>query len=165
MIIKQFFLILMIFFLFSCKKEEKQEKIFYDNGKIKYVRVFDNDILKFNRYDREGNLMFVGKFKDNQLIDTLFIYDNGFEYFEKIDSSDNKYFYTTFISRYSTGKLSEISRLRYRKGVEIDSILGSSLLFGKETNYKPNGEIVRERTYKITGDVSKVIDEKNYDSW
>ncbi|WP_345988315.1 hypothetical protein AAEU33_14530 [Chryseobacterium sp. Chry.R1] len=149
-----------IFLLFfSCKKEER---IYYSNGKPKYINTWKNDIFFINRYNTKGNLVLVAKFKNNQLIDTIFVYDQD-DYFIKVDSSDYKYFYGSYISHYSTGNISKISPLRFRKGKDLDSILGSSKLFGKETLYNPEGKLARETYYKIINDSSVIINEKIYD--
>ena len=65
----------------SCKKTEKT---YYDNGKPKYINIWEDDFLKVNRYDREGNLLFKGKYKDLQLIDTVFVFNKKDKYFETI---------------------------------------------------------------------------------
>lgn len=149
------------FFLFSCKKEEK---IYYSNGKPKYINVWDGNILKVNRYDENGNLLLIGKYKDNQLVDTVFVYGQEDNYFIKIDSSYKNFFYGTYVSEYSTAKIAKISLLRFEKGKDIDSILGSSLLYGKEVVYEPNGKLARESHYKIIGDSSIKVSEKIYDN-
>lgn len=152
--------ILILFFFISCKKEEI---VYFDDGKIKYIKIIENGVLHFRRFDQEGNIAFIGKFKDSQLIDTLFARDQDFDYIVKIDSSDYEFFYGTYISKYSTGKISKISPLRYTKSLEIDSILSSPLFFGKEEIYKPDGEKGRERYYEINGKVSEVVTERIYD--
>lgn len=155
-----FLYLALVLFLISCNKEEK---VYFDNGNIKYINILEKDILHFKRFDRKGNLIFTGKFKNNQLIDTLTIYEDGIKGIEKIDSADNKYFYSTLISKYSTGKITKISLLRYTKNVEIDSVLFSPKLFGKEILYNPNGELAWERIYKIKGKSSDVVFEQIYD--
>ena len=96
----------------SCKKSEN---IYYDNGKPKYINIWDEDFLKINRYDRQGNLLFKGKYKDQQLFDTIYVFDKGDNFIIKIDSSKGNYFYGTMISKYSTGKDAKISHLRFKK--------------------------------------------------
>ena len=127
----------LLLLLISCKKEEKK---FFEDGKIKYINIWDDNILNFKRFDEKGVLLFVGKFKDNQLIDTLFAHGQQDDFIIKIDSSDNNYSYGTFISKYSTGKNAKVSLLRFNKGGDIDSIISSALLFGKEVVYFPNGK-------------------------
>ncbi len=159
---KKLYYFLISFFLISCKKEEK---VYFDDGKVKYLNTMDKGILNFKRFDREGNLMFVGRFSKSQLIDTLFIFDQeGFDHFVKIDSSDNNYFYGTFLSKYSTGAYAEVSLMRFNKGLDIDSVIGSSLLYGKKVIYKPDGSIGSERIYEIQGNSSKIVRETIYDS-
>ncbi len=152
--------ILILFFFISCKKQHIE---YFDDGKIKYIKTTENGILHFRRFDQEGNVAIMGKFKDKQLIDTLFARDQDFNYIVKIDSSDNEFIYGTYISKYSTGKISKISPLRYTKSLEIDSILSSPLLFGKEKLYKPDGEKGRERYYEINGKASELVTERIYD--
>ncbi|SRR5690606_4716452 len=154
-------LFLIYFFLISCKKEDK---VYFENGNIKYLNVLDEDILNFKRFDEEGNLLFVGRFKNNQLIDTLFAYGQKDDFMIKIDSSDKDYFYGKYVSKYSTGQDAKVSLLRFNKGLDIDSIISSSLLFGKEVVYLPNGKKAKEAYYKIEGNTSQKIFEKNYDT-
>lgn len=156
---RYYLLIFAFFCLFSCKKEEK---IYYSNGKPKYINVWDGNILKVNRYDENGDLLFVGNYRDNQLVDTVFVYGQEDNYFIKIDSSYKNFFYGTYISEYSTGKSAKISLLRFKKSKDIDSILASSLLYGKEVVYEPNGKLARETHYKIVGDSSIKMSEKIY---
>lgn len=144
----------------SCKKSEN---IYYDNGKPKYVNIWDDDFLKVSRYDRHGNLLFKGKYKDQELFDTIYVFDKADNYIIKIDSSKGNYFYGTMLSKYSTGKDAKISHLRFKKNSDIDSIFASSLLLGKEVIFSPNGNLAKEAYYKIVGDSSVLINEKIYD--
>lgn len=153
---------LLLFFclsvLTSCRKNRV---VYYDNGKPKYVNTWQNGILKFSRYDKEGKLLFEGKFKDQQLVDTLNIYDDSDnDTFVKIDSSDNTFFYGTFIAKYSHGKIAKFSLLRFEKGEDIDSIINSSVLYGKEELYTPDGKLDAVRYYKIVGDSSIKVSDK-----
>lgn len=151
----------LLLILASCKKEEKK---YFEDGSVKYIYILDEDVRNFKRFDEKGNLLFVGKLKNNQLIDTLFAYGQEDDFIIKIDSSDRDYFYGKYVSKYSTGKDAKISLLRFNKGLDIDSIISSSLLFGKETVYLPNGKKARETFYKIEGNTSKILFENIYDS-
>ncbi|MBD8081899.1 hypothetical protein [Chryseobacterium caseinilyticum] len=158
---KKVIIYLIVIFLFSsCKREEK---ISFDNGKIKFIKSYNKGVIEFKRFDEEGSLLFYGKFKNNQLIDTLYVFNKGVDFIIKIDSSDNNYFYGTYISKYSTGKNSKISSLRFDKDSDIDSTISSSLLFGKEILFNVDGKLSRERVYEIDGKKSEIIEEKIYD--
>src|SRR5690606_12861093 len=73
--------ILILFFFISCKKQHIE---YFDDGKIKYIKTTENGILHFRRFDQEGNVAIMGKFKDKQLIDTLFARDQDFDYIVKL---------------------------------------------------------------------------------
>ncbi|MBB6329598.1 hypothetical protein HNP24_000548 [Chryseobacterium sediminis] len=156
-----FYIFLLIFF--SCKKNET---IYYPDGKPKYINEWKNHILNIKRYDSKGNLIFRGKFKDSRLIDTLYIYDDNDDnetFIKMNDSISNNFFYGTYITKYSTGKITKISPLRFKKGNDLDSILNSSRSYGKEILYNPDGILARETHYKIIGDSSILVSEKIYD--
>jgi hypothetical protein len=157
---KKILVYILLLLVLSCKKNENK---YYDNGKPKYINIWENNFLKVSRYDRQGNLLFKGKYKDQQLFDTIYVFDKEDNYIIKIDSSKGNYFYGTILLKYSTGKDAKISHLRFKKNSNIDSIFASSLLFGKEVIFSPNGNLAKEAYYKIVGDSSILIDEKNYD--
>lgn len=158
----KYILIFLLFLcLIACKKEEK---IYYPEGNPKYINERQGNILNINRYDKQGNLIFKGKFKDFQLIDTLYVYDESDdESFIKMNNSDESYFYGTYILKYPNGKIAKVSNLRFKKGIDLDSVIGSSKLIGKEIIYNQSGNVARETIYKIVNDSSVVTNENVYD--
>ncbi len=156
-------LIFVIFLVaFSC---EKEKQIVNRNTNQQNTMLTDS-IKNFTKFDSKGNLLFTGKFQKDKLVDTLFIYSNNtLDFIVKIDSSDKNYVYGTYISKYSSGKNAKISFLRFEKGANIDSVISSSLLYGKETIYKPNGLKSAERWYEIHEKTSVLVKEKTYDGW
>jgi len=151
---------ILILFILSCKREER---ISFESGKIKFIKSYNKGVIEFKRFDEEGSLLFSGKFRNNQLIDTLYVYNKGVDFIIKIDSSDNNYFYGTYISKYSTGKNAKVSSLRFDKDKDIDNTISSSLLFGKEILFNVDGKLSRESIFKINGKKSQIIEEKIYD--
>lgn len=154
--------VLLIFALLVLSCKEKIEKVYYESGNIKYFSKNQEEYTSISKYDdKTGELILTAKYKDKQLIDTIH-YISEEPAFIKIDSADQKYFYGTYILKYSNKNIGSVSAVRFDKNSNIDSIFISTKVFGLQKFYHADGKIGLTIEHKIVNDSSIIISEKTF---
>lgn len=148
--------IMMLLFLFSCKKKAGNELIVYDGkGKVNYIYKKKGDILNIFDYEPNGKLMMKLKFRKDQFIDTIYLYDYPHHYIV-IDSSRGRYFYGTRIILFDNGKYGYVGALRFTKNKDPRKAYKSLLNFGEHILGRDDGSINEKVFYVIEKDSSVV---------
>ncbi len=148
-----------LFLLYSCKKEEEYEVLYPNSNMIRYhvKNEKDHDLIK--EYDKNGNIITLLKFRKNQFVDTIYYYGEV-DYFIKIDSADEHYFYGTQIVKYLSNQEAYRGLKRFSKNDDFIKAYDSRIKFGKELTFDEYGKVNTIDYYKIVGDSSIRVSEK-----
>ncbi len=158
---KKIFILNIFLFLVCCEKQET--KILYPNSdKVKFFVESKKSYNQIKEYDKNGNLIMLSKFKDNQFIDSIYYYGD-IDYFIKIDSANKDFFYGTQIVKYFSGKNAYIGTKRFTKNKNFITSYESRKKYGKEDTFEEDGRLRTSALYKIIGDSSILVSEKIYD--
>ncbi len=126
----------------------------------------ENDI-SYSIYDKNGFIKADGKFQKDQFIDTIYIYkekDNDiyndhFDTFIKIDSSNDIYFYgTEIVEEKNTHKLFSKGIYRFKKSFNPKECYQSKLRTGYFVFFNRDGSLNSKKFYQIKGDSSYVLE-------
>jgi len=130
----------------------------------------END-LSYHIYDKNGFIKADGKFKENQFIDTIYvykekdndIYNDHFDTYIIIDSAKDNYFYgTEIVEEKNTHKLFSKGIYRFKKSSDPKECYHSKLKTGYFEFHNNDGSLNSKRLYKIIKDSSVLVNEENY---
>lgn len=125
-----------------------------------------NNDLSYSIYDKNGFIKADGKFKKDQFIDTIYvykendndIYNDHFDTFIIIDSSNSNYFYgTEIVEEKKTHKLFSKGMYRFKKSSNPKECYQSRLKTGYFEFHNIDGSLNSKKLYQIKGDSSYVI--------
>lgn len=125
--------------------------------------------LSYSMYDKAGFIKAEGKFKGDQFIDTIYvykekdndIYNDHFDTFIIIDSSNGNYFYgIEIVEEKNTHKLFSKGRYRFKKLSDPEKSYQSKLKTGYFEFYNIDGSLHSKELYQIKGDSSYVVNNK-----
>lgn len=126
--------------------------------------------LSYSIYDKNGFIKTDGKFRGDQFIDTIYvykekdddIYNDHFDTFIKIDSSNANYFYgTEIVEEKNTHKLFSKGIYRFRKYSDPKKCYQSRLKTGYFNFYNVDGSLHSKELYQIKEDSSYLVKEIN----
>lgn len=124
--------------------------------------------LSYHIYDKNGFIKIDGKFKRQQFIDTIYVYkekdtdnyDDHFDTFIKIDSSNANYFYgTEIVEEKNTHKLFSKGVYRFKKSPNPENCYQSKLKTGYFSFYNSDGSLHSKELYQIKEDSSYIVSE------
>ena len=152
----KFLCVIILLFLFSCKKEESNEfKVYDEKGKLNYIYKKNGDILNIFSYEPDGKLAMKLKFRKNQFIDTIYYKDYKHHYIV-IDSSRGQYFYGTEIILFDNWKYGYVGPSRFIKNKDPRKVFKSQLKYGEHITGYDDGSINEQILYVIENDSSVV---------
>lgn len=117
-------------------------------------------------YDKNGFIKADGKFKEDQFIDTIYvykerdndIYNDHFDTFIIIDSLEGNYFYgTEIVEEKKTHKLFSKGKYRFKKSSDPQKSYQSKLKVGYFEFHNTDGSLHSKKLYQIKGDSSYLV--------
>lgn len=126
----------------------------------------ESNDLSYSIYDKNGFIKADGKFKKDEFIDTIYvykekdddIYNDHFDTFIIIDSSDNNYVYgKEIVEEKNTHKLFSKGMYRFKRSSKPKECYQSKLKTGYFEFYNIDGSINSKRLYQIKGDSSYMV--------
>lgn len=133
----------------------------------------DKKDLSLHIYDKNGFIKLDGKFRNDQFVDTIYvykekdndIYNDHFDTFIKIDSSNDRYFYgVEIVQEKNTNKLFSEGLYRFKKMKDPKKSYESKLKTGYFRFYNIDGSLHSKKLYRIKEDSSYVVEDIKEDN-